>query len=55
MMYYTMDDCFAYDPKAKRCRALKELCCTREVCPFYKTREQLIREHMELEEKLRRD
>ena len=49
MSYMTMDDCFAYDGKNKKCRALDKLYCTKEICPFYKTRDQLIHEHMSLE------
>lgn len=30
------EDCFAYDKKKKKCRALKELECAKNECRFYK-------------------
>ncbi len=33
-------DCFAYDCEAEDCIALKALYCKKELCAFYKTREQ---------------
>ena len=39
-------DCFAYDKRFKKCRALNALYCTREICEFYKTKEQFVKENM---------
>lgn len=43
-------DCFAYDGKFKKCRALNNLYCKNEVCEFYKTKEQLVKERKCLDE-----
>lgn len=34
-------DCFAYDKRNNRCKALKETFCKYEECAFYKTKEEL--------------
>ena len=39
-------DCFAFDKRYKKCRALNALYCTNEICEFYKTKEQFIKENM---------
>lgn len=41
MNYELKTDCFAYSKKNNECRALKELYCEKENCPFYKTKEQV--------------
>lgn len=35
------EDCFAYDKKKKKCRALKELECAKKECRFYKNNNKL--------------
>ena len=38
-------DCFAYDKNFNKCRALTELCCKKDYCKFYKSKEQYKREN----------
>ena len=30
------EDCFSFDEHRKKCKALKELYCEKEICNFYK-------------------
>ena len=43
MISNTQGDCFAYDKTKNKCNALNELYCKKEICEFYKTKEQFIR------------
>ena len=36
----TKNDCFAYDVYARSCKALNELYCMFDECPFYKTKKE---------------
>lgn len=38
-------DCFAYDKSCNKCRALNELYCRNEICEFYKTKKQFVKEN----------
>ena len=37
MRFGKKEDCFAYDKKRRDCKALNDLYCRFEECPFYKT------------------
>lgn len=50
-------DCFAFDRDFCRCRALIELVCKNESCPFYKTKPEYLKGlyRLELSEKRRKE
>ena len=41
MVREPMQNCFAYNEKAKTCDILNDLYCTSETCKFYKTKKEL--------------
>lgn len=43
-MFEVKTDCFGYDKTKKKCKVLKELFCSKSVCEFYKTKEQITKE-----------
>jgi hypothetical protein len=43
-MFEVKNDCFGYDKTKKKCKMLKDLYCSKSVCEFYKTKEQITKE-----------
>lgn len=44
-------DCFGYIKEKEKCNALNELYCKKDICKFYKTREQFIKEQEKYKQK----